>query len=109
MGHPQLMMNWDHQQQTQQYYEQLHLMSAGPPHLTQMTADKCYQQINYHQGHPLMTHSNIIEKDNNDIVLIKVGSRDWGQCTIQLNAFPIDAFSVASTARQIAGIAGRSG
>lgn len=56
-----------------------------------------------------MTHSNIIEKDNNDIVLIKVGSRDWGQCTIQLNAFPIDAFSVASTARQIAGIAGRSG
>lgn len=106
MGHPQLMMNWDHQQHTQQYYEQLHLINAAPPHLAQMTADKCYQQMNYHQGHPLMTHSNLIEKDNNDIVLIKVCSIG---CLIKLSNIQYVLFVlVAAATWQIARIIRRS-
>lgn len=70
-----MMMNWD--QQPQQYYEQRHLMNPMPSHLSPLTTDsninnQFYQQISYHQTHPIKPHSNLTEKDNNDIVLIKV-------------------------------------
>lgn len=75
MVNPQLMLNWDHQQQ---YFEQMHLLNAMPS-LSPLSTDskinnQLYHQSNYqqmHQPHHL-AHNTIIEKDNNDYVLIKV-------------------------------------
>lgn len=68
------MLNWDHQQQ---YFEQMHMLNAMPPHLSPLSTDsnisnQFYQQPNYQQSHHLMPPNNITEKDNNDFVLIKV-------------------------------------
>lgn len=68
------MLNWDHQQQ---YFEQMHLLNAMPSHLSPLSNDSSisnqfYQQPNYQQAHHLMPHNTILEKDNNDFVLIKV-------------------------------------
>lgn len=75
MVNPQLMLNWDHQQQ---YFEQMHLLNAMPS-LSPLSSDgkisnQLYHQSNYQQLHQqhLMAHNTIIEKDNNDYVLIKV-------------------------------------
>lgn len=70
----QSMLNWDHQQQ---YFEQMHLLNAIPSHLSPLSSDnninnQFYQQPNYQQSHHLMPHNTILEKDNNDYVLIKV-------------------------------------
>lgn len=75
MVNSQLMMNWDQQQQ---YFEQMHLMNAIPSHLSPLSSDNAsnqfYQQLSYQQPHSLMSHNAIMEKDNNDIVLIKVNA-----------------------------------
>lgn len=68
------MLNWDHQQQ---YFEQMHLLNAMPSHLSPLSNDSSisnqfYQQPNYQQAHHLLPHNTILEKDNNDFVLIKV-------------------------------------
>lgn len=72
------LLNWDHQQQ---YFEQMHLLNAMPSHLSPLSGDSSisnqfYQQPNYQQAHHLMPHNTILEKDNNDFVLIKV-SEIW--------------------------------
>lgn len=72
MVNPQLMLNWDHQQQ---YFEQMHLLNAMPS-LSPLSSEgkisnqQLYHQTNYQQLH--MPHNTILEKDNNDYVLIKV-------------------------------------
>lgn len=72
MVNHQLMLNWDHQQQ---YFEQMHLLNAMPS-LSPLSSEgkisnqQLYQQSNYQQLH--MAHNTILEKDNNDYVLIKV-------------------------------------
>lgn len=68
------LLNWDHQQQ---YFEQMHLLNTMPSHLSPLSTDSSisnqfYQQPNYQQAHHLMPHNTILEKDNNDFVLIKV-------------------------------------
>lgn len=74
MVNSQLMINWDQQQQ---YFEQMHLMNAMPSHMSPLSSDnnasnQFYSQLSYQQAHPLMAHNAVLEKDSNDIVLIKV-------------------------------------
>lgn len=72
MVNPQLMLNWDHQQQ---YFEQMHLLNTMPS-LSPLSSEgrisnqHLLHQSNYQQLH--MAHNTILEKDNNDYVLIKV-------------------------------------
>lgn len=63
------MLNWEHQQQ---YFEQLHLLNAVPSHLSPLSNDSSLSNQFYQQAHHLMPHNSILEKDNNDFVLIKV-------------------------------------
>ncbi|XP_031630661.1 uncharacterized protein LOC116345432 isoform X2 [Contarinia nasturtii] len=68
------MLNWDHQQQ---YFEQMHMLNAMPSHISPLSTDSSisnqfYQQPNYQQSLHLMPHNTIMEKDNNDFVLIKL-------------------------------------
>lgn len=71
MVNPQLMLNWDNQQQ---YFEQMHLLNAMPS-LSPLSSEgkinnkQLYHQSNYQQH---MAHNTILEKENNDYVLIKV-------------------------------------
>lgn len=53
------------------------MLNAMPSHLSPLSTDSSisnqyYQQPNYQQSHHLLPHNSILEKDNNDFVLIKV-------------------------------------
>lgn len=71
-----LMMNWNQQRDTQQFYDQMSLMNAMPPHLSPLSnySSEFYQQLNYQQTYQVPSHPNLIENENSDIVLIKVNA-----------------------------------
>lgn len=54
----------------------MHMLNAMPSHLSPLSTDSIsnqfYQQPNYQQSHHLLAHNTILDKDNNDFVLIKV-------------------------------------